>query len=141
MDNVYSMHSQALLGIFITVGLFLIILFLRQRNSGIQQPHRLYLKKESAKNLPNQRNAPEVRPEVISKEALEEGKIGAKEKNLNVLFMFNGHSFDAHEVLGIPAGASRKMIEEAYVMAQAKAGGQKEFVEAAYQALIISVKK
>jgi len=29
-----------------------------------------------------------------------------KERSLNVMFMYNGHSFDAFEILGLPAGCS-----------------------------------
>lgn len=35
-------------------------------------------------------------------------------KNLNVMFMYNGHSFDAYEVLGIPAGSSYQTAQKAY---------------------------
>ncbi len=37
-----------------------------------------------------------------------------KEVELNVIFQFNGHSFDAFEVLGLPAGSSPDAVEKAY---------------------------
>ena len=76
----------------------------------------------------------------ISKETLAESSVGPNEKNLNVLFMYNGHSFDAHEVLGLPAGANRKMIEAGYQAALARMQpDSREFLKAAYQALIASL--
>jgi preprotein translocase subunit Sec63 len=63
-------------------------------------------------------------------------------KTLNVLFMYNGHSFDAHEILGIPAGASLKMVEEAYAkLIRTVKPDSREFVEAAYRVLRTELKK
>ena len=45
----------------------------------------------------------------------------AREKSLNVLFNWNGHTWDAYEVLGIPAGASYQMAHDAFVRAAALA--------------------
>jgi hypothetical protein len=36
------------------------------------------------------------------------------ERPLNVIFNFNGHSWDAYEVLGLPAGSSPENVEKAY---------------------------
>ncbi len=36
------------------------------------------------------------------------------EKSLNVLFNWNGHSWDAYEVLGLPAGSSKESVNAAY---------------------------
>lgn len=57
-------------------------------------------------------------------------------RNLNVVFMFNGHSWDAHEVLGLPAGANEEMVEKAYHVAlQRSHDDTKDFLEAAYRAI------
>lgn len=37
-----------------------------------------------------------------------------EEKNLSVYFMFNGHEWEAHEVLGIPAGSKMPEITATY---------------------------
>lgn len=96
----------------------------------MQKPHRLHMKKTTVRNIPAN----------ISKEALAESKLAPNEKNLNVLFMYNGHSFDAHEVLGLPAGANRKMIEAGYQAALKSVRPEsQEFLKAAYQALIASM--
>lgn len=38
---------------------------------------------------------------------------GPAERDLNVHFNFNGHSWDAYEVLGLPAGASHEKVDAA----------------------------
>ena len=35
-------------------------------------------------------------------------------RQLNVIFQFNGHDFDAYETLGVPAGSSIETVEAAY---------------------------
>lgn len=57
-------------------------------------------------------------------------------RSVNVIFMFNAHAFDAHEVLGLPAGARRQAIDEAYVTQKSRLQGDRlELIEAAYAAL------
>jgi len=55
---------------------------------------------------------------------------------LNVIFNFNGHSFDAFEVLGIPAGST---IEEAQAalarIITTSDGSSKEFYRMAFEAI------
>lgn len=72
----------------------------------------------------------------MSPEARAAQRLSGKEKCLNILFNYNGHSWDAHEVLGIPAGASKAMVDEAYhrEMARASESGR-DFIDSAYQAI------
>src|SRR5580704_10984815 len=53
---------------------------------------------------------PPPRPEKIAGRAgrnpQPQGKSSSKERSLNVVFNYNGHSWDAFEVLGLPAGSS-----------------------------------
>ena len=72
-----------------------------------------------------------------AKLSLENGDV----KNLNVIFMYNEHSFDAYEVLGIPAGSSAAQIQKAYQTALINKTAEKEFIETAYQAIMNSQKK
>lgn len=51
-------------------------------------------------------------------------------KQLNVLFNFNGETFDAHEVLGVPAGSPLDEVEKAY-----KNSDQTELLAAALDAI------
>lgn len=62
---------------------------------------------------------------------------GRRVKELNVIFQYNGHDFDAYEALGLPAGANVEMVKSAYHSAQAKADpGTAEFLSQAYQSIL-----
>lgn len=57
-------------------------------------------------------------------------------KSLNVIFNYNGHSWDAFEVLGVPAGAKPAMVEEAYKKSlQATDKSSHDFIKTAYDAI------
>lgn len=59
-----------------------------------------------------------------------------QEKNLNVIFMWNGHSWDAFEVFGLPAGSSLTQVKEKYQEMVSKTdSGQKEFLDAALKTI------
>lgn len=68
-----------------------------------------------------------------------------KEKNssrsLQVFFNYNGHTFEAYEVLGIPAGASLAAVERAFREQRTLADSEsRPFLEAAFAALKSSLK-
>lgn len=64
----------------------------------------------------------------------EDGSAGSR--NLNVLFMYNGHTWDAYDVLGCPAGASLERAVAAFNAEKAKASPESvEFLEAALEAI------
>lgn len=59
-----------------------------------------------------------------------------KTRQLNLIFMYNGHSFDAYEVLGVPAGAEKNIIEKAYQDIKKKQNSKDQnLVDLAYQFL------
>ncbi len=61
----------------------------------------------------------------------------SQEKNLNVLFNYNGHTWDAYEVLGIPAGAPLHLVTQAYQREISKQDPTSHpFLQAAYQAIL-----
>ena len=67
----------------------------------------------------------------------EEGETPQKARDLNVVFQFNGHSFDAYEVLGLPAGSAREQVEKAYSEAISKGEAEsKEFLDLAYKSIL-----
>lgn len=78
-------------------------------------------------------------PKVKSKKRSTDGKIRfteKKERNLDCIFMFNGHAYNAYEVLGVPAGASMKMVTDAYndlLLGQDEA--TQRFMRLAYEAI------
>jgi hypothetical protein len=55
---------------------------------------------------------------------------------LNVFFNFNGHSFDAYEALGVPAGSTIEEIQVAFKRSiQGTDAASQEFYSAALQAI------
>jgi hypothetical protein len=60
-----------------------------------------------------------------------------REKVLNCFFEFQGASYDAYEVLGVPAGATDEFILEGYraVLARSTSAEAKAKTVAAYEAL------
>jgi len=64
------------------------------------------------------------------------------ERSLGVLFMYNGHDWEAHQVLGVPQGASMHQITVVYQELIKKSEPSSfEFFEAAYNALALKHKK
>jgi hypothetical protein len=58
------------------------------------------------------------------------------ERPLNVMFNYNGHSWDAYEVLGLPAGSSPESVEAAFRESLVRVDAtSKAFMEAAFQAI------
>lgn len=62
------------------------------------------------------------------------------EKVLNVLFQYNGETWDAYEVLGLPAGASVEDAHKAFDTISPKRKGEIEFLQQALNA-ILSVRR
>lgn len=58
------------------------------------------------------------------------------ERPLNVVFNYNGHSWDAYEVLGLPAGSSPERVREAYAKAlETVSDDSRGILEAAHRAI------
>lgn len=58
-------------------------------------------------------------------------------KNLAIFFIYNGHDWEAHNVLGVAQGANMKMVTEAYQkLLQTSDPKSYEFLEAAYKAIL-----
>jgi|GEM_PF-1339100 len=156
------MSSQSFLWIQVAVGAALLVLLLWRRSN--KQPTVLKLKEgeplrpsfpsyqtgqnqnqnqsrseNPSRSLPQQQGPrPRARQLGVSEETLQESRIGA-EKSLNVLFNYNGHTWDAFEILGIPAGAPPALVESAYRRMKAKTAPESQaFIEAAYQAIQIT---
>ena len=62
---------------------------------------------------------------------------GAEPRDLSVVFQFNGHSFEAYEVLGLPAGSARPDVDKAYKQAIAENEPESiEFINLAYKSIL-----
>ena len=65
----------------------------------------------------------------------------APERSLNVIFQFNGHSWDAYEVLGLPAGSNYDSVRAAFEEAlESVDPTSRPFVEAAFRAITTALK-
>lgn len=110
------MSSQQFFGISLIIGIVLAMYFLFPRSK--ESPSRLKL--GFRRHLPDTAGPMGISPE--ARLAEQESRAGlhfepdpmANTKSLNVIFNYNGHSWDAFEVLGVPAGAKPAMVEEAY---------------------------
>ena len=64
-------------------------------------------------------------------------KPGGEPKELNVLFNYNGHTWDAYEVLGVPAGADLVAVTKAYQEMLRRADPESHpYLETAYRAIL-----
>ena len=61
----------------------------------------------------------------------------AAAKPLNILFMYNGHDWDAYEVLGLPAGCGIHLVTKRYQeLIKNAEEGKLLFYQAAYDAIL-----
>jgi hypothetical protein len=69
------------------------------------------------------------------------GAAGYQGKSLNVIFNYNGHSWDAYEVLGIPAGSSLERVKSALEEGLKQVDPESRvFLETAFQAILTHLK-
>jgi len=62
---------------------------------------------------------------------------GRIERQLNVIFHYNGHDFDAYEVFGVPAGSNPQVVQIAYEEILMKSDKEsRNFYEVAYRAIL-----
>lgn len=138
------MNSQDFLTINL-VGAGAFVLWYLVSRGGPVQPTRLNMKApdtaptvlEPAISEAPDLDAPSSAP-VVARSAHISSTITPKMKSLNVMFIYNGHSWDAYEVLGVPAGASIPIVTEAYQTALRRCTGVEsaEFLETAYKAIL-----
>lgn len=65
------------------------------------------------------------------------GKAIRHSKNISIYFMYNGHEWEAHEVLGVPAGAALPVVTDMYQKLILNSDPSTfEFYESAHQAIL-----
>ncbi len=69
---------------------------------------------------------------------LEQQEAPESSRQLNVFFNWNGHTWDAYEVLGVPAGSSRESVIQAFHVARGKSPDSIAFLQAATDAILKS---
>ncbi|PIS11769.1 MAG: hypothetical protein COT73_02205 [Bdellovibrio sp. CG10_big_fil_rev_8_21_14_0_10_47_8] len=125
------MSSQAFFWLNVGGGLLLVLIFLIGRKR-ITAPSRLNLRKGQG---PGKGLTKSGGKEVHFRSRTFEDSGDAEMKNLNLMFMYNGHHFDAYEVLGAPAGASLDVVQKYFHQALARGMSDREFLEAAFTAI------
>ncbi|MEK2688001.1 hypothetical protein [Bdellovibrio sp. GT3] len=135
------MNSQDFLTLNLVGAGAFVVWYLLSRG-GNKNPTRLDMNaKDSAPPLinpePAQSIAQEVVPVAVSRPVVHPDLAGRRQKNLNVMFSYNSHTWDAYEVLGVPAGASISMVTEAYQTQIRRCDKESvEFFETAYKAIL-----
>ena len=105
------------------VVLLLIVYFIwRPRRNPSRLKLRQPLQRDKLDPLPDFKNAPETEKR--------------EERALNIIFQFNGHDFDAYEVLGLTAGSTLEHVDKVYaeLLASSEQDAH-EFFRIAYQAI------
>lgn len=93
---------------------------------------RLRLKNSSAKTSHSLKGSVFAAPAQMSESADD----SPEDRSLTVNFNYNGHSFEAYETLGLPAGSSLTAAEQAYAKAVSSVDAEsREFLKAALEAL------
>ena len=127
------MSSQAFLYLNLGVGL-LVLLFFMIGKRGVVAPSKLKLSASQKADQAKNKKSPTIRSREVDS-AVDFSEPTESFKNLNVMFMYNGHTFDAFEVLGAPAGASLEMVEKFYNQCLARKSSDRDFIQAAYEAI------
>jgi len=146
-------NSQQLFWIYLVGGLVLLLFFLSGRKAG-KAPSKLNLRAPSSD--PSRASGPEKEAHSLNTSSssatlppssrspqveLLEPEANANAKNLNVIFMYNGHDWDAYAVIGVPAGTPLPLVTQKYQEALKDADPAKfEFLEQAYFAILDSTK-
>jgi DnaJ-domain-containing protein 1 len=96
IDNRSIMSSQDFLLVNLFVGFLVFLVFMIKRK-GVVPPSKLNLRAPTSLDSSDR-----------------QGNNKQNVRILNVIFAYNGHTWDAFEVLGVPAGSSIAACEEAY---------------------------
>lgn len=138
------------MGLFILLSLIVTVLVARSILQAGRRPEPTGFNLDPDKNKKPTAGGP--RPEVVrepgrgasnggaNKAGFKTVDRSAAEKSLNCWFQFNGHSWDAYEALGVPAGADEATCRKAYEVALKNAPDQ-EFIKFAWTALQETLKK
>ncbi len=64
-----------------------------------------------------------------------ENRSQIRTENRPIVFIYNGHNFDAHEVLGVARNASMDLVEQTFRQILTQKRDDRLFLEAAYAAI------
>ena len=136
------MNSQQLLYLNIFIGIVFVLYFLLSKGKR-HEPTKLNMKanEDFTKSIIKAKTsaplpAAEPKMTVLEPENVIQMKTHVA-KNLSIYFMYNGHEWEAHEVLGVPAGAQLPVVTAAYQKLIITSDPSTfEFFEAGYQAIL-----
>ena len=124
-------NSQLLLYINLGIGLLLVLYFMSGRHKP-KPPTRLNMRAKEPEDKAGSKKPVVLEPEVV-KAHLEPPPIT---RSLSVIFMYNGHDWEAHDVLGVPQGASMHEVTQVYQQIVKKTDARSlQFYEHAYAAI------
>jgi hypothetical protein len=139
-------NSQQFLLINIAILLFFIIWFLAGRRGSSKKTTQLKMKEGNQTSGGVLQKSTESGVRTAGgryshpryQKYLEEAPLPSGEsKELNILFNYNGHTWDAYEVLGLPAGASLVDVTKAYQNILKSSGPDShEFLETAFKTIL-----
>lgn len=126
------MDSKVKIFVFVNITILIgLILYMRTRRTKAVSKFKV-LSPKTTKMASNQKISIDIEPPPVQLKT----DSSANEKNLNVIFTWNGHDWDAYEVLGLPAGSSMDEVIKAYDEALASVDVQsQEFIHRAYQSI------
>lgn len=132
-------NSQLLLYINLGIGLFLVLYFASGRHKP-KTPTRLNMRAKSSDEIEGVKKPVVLEPEGKISGNNWEGKAQLEPppvtRSLSVIFMYNGHDWEAHDVLGVPQGASMHEITKVYQQLVKKTDARSlQFYEHAYAAI------
>lgn len=102
------MNQKLFILINALVVFFILLFFLRLKKR--DEPSQLNLTGRKKEELPPGSRAKEEDKVEFSQSENEAGE----SRSVNVIFQYNGHSWEAFEVLGLPAGSSKSDAERAF---------------------------
>jgi hypothetical protein len=139
-------NSQQFLLLNIVILLFFIIWFLAGRRGAAKKTTQLQMKRgngsqggvlQQTTGVQSRYSHPRFQKYLEQNAALENAPADSVGKDLNILFNYNGHTWDAYEVLGLPAGASLVDVTRAYQqMLKSASLESQEFLETAFKTIL-----
>lgn len=133
------MNSQDFLIMNVVCAALFILWYWRGRDAASKKPTQLNMHaRDTAPLIIPPENANALAPAAFQRQRVDTSAAGlARAKTLNVIFNYNGHAWDAYEVLGIPAGSQLRDVTAAYQLAlQRTDAASHEFLETAYKAIM-----
>lgn len=129
-------NSQLLLFLNLGFGLLLVLYFILGRPKP-KQPTKLNMRGKDSVDKKVQVLEPESQKTVLAMQEPREVS-----RSLSVIFMYNGHDWEAHDVLGVPQGAPMHDITKAYQELVKKTDVRSlQFYEQAYNAISLRHRK